>query len=228
MAAPPRVVLIHATPIAMEPIEASFAEHWSDAGIVNILDDSLSPDRARESEISEQTMSRIGDLTAYAVKIGADGVLFTCSAFGSAIEEAAKRYSAPVLKPNEAMFEAALNKGARTAMIATFAPAKTGMEEEFRREADRLSPGAALTTHVVEPAMTALLAGDADRHNELIAAKASGLSGFDAIMLAHFSTSRAAAATRAVTSIPVLTSPEAAVAKLKKLIIGESGKSRCC
>lgn len=228
MAAPPRVVLIHATPIAVEPIKAAFVEHWPDAQMVNILDDSLSPDRARESELSDRMTSRIIDLASYAVKIGADGVLFTCSAFGSAIEEAAKRYPVPVLKPNEAMFEAALSKGARAAMIATFAPAKAGMEEEFRREAGRLRPDASLSTYVVEPAMAALLAGDADRHNELVAAKASQLSDFDAIMLAHFSTSRAIAATRAATPIPVLTSPETAVAKLRGLVIGEPREAECC
>jgi hypothetical protein len=42
--------------------------------------------------------------------------------------------------------------------------------------------------------------------------------GFDSIVLAHFSTARARSAVEAVTSTVVLTSPDAAVAKLRRLL----------
>ena len=43
-------------------------------------------------------------------------------------------------------------------------------------------------------------------------------AGFDAILLAHFSTSRAEAAVRARVPCPVLTAPGAAVERLKELV----------
>ena len=92
------------------------------------------------------------------------------------------------------------------------------MEAEFAEEARRVAPGARLSTQVVEPAMTALRAGDAATHNRLVAEAAARMPAVDAIVLAHFSTARAAQAVRAVTPVPVLTSPDAAVAKLKRLI----------
>jgi aspartate/glutamate racemase len=93
------------------------------------------------------------------------------------------------------------------------------MEAEFADEARRAASKARLTTRVVEPAMTALRAGDAEGHNRLVAEAARDLAKYDAIVLAHFSTSRAAGAVRTVTTVPVLTSPDAAVAKLKNLIL---------
>jgi Asp/Glu/hydantoin racemase len=66
--------------------------------------------------------------------------------------------------------------------------------------------------------MALLRKGDADSHNRLIAERAPELAGCDAIMLAHFSTSRAAAAVRAVVDVPVLTAPDAAVDRMRAMV----------
>ena len=175
--------------------------------MVNLLEDSLSLDRAKSSGITDAMSDRILSLARYARGIGADGILFTCSAFGPAIERAAGELDVPVLKPNEAMFERSLEAGRKHVMIATFGPSCESMEAEFRDHASRVDPTASLTTFLVEPAMAALRAGDVETHNALVAEKAAGLTGSNSIILAHFSTARAAAAVRSRTSIPVLTSP---------------------
>lgn len=218
MAARPRIGLIHATPVAVEPIRAAFAAAWPDAELANLLDDSLTPDLARVAEITPALSERIVTLARYARGIGCHAVLFTCSSFGSAIERAGAILDVPVLKPNEAMFEAAIAAGGRLAMITTFPPAKASMEAEFTEQARRLGSNATLTTFLVEPAMAALRAGDADTHHRLVARQAEELTGFDAIILAHFSTAPAAAMVRAAVGVPVFTSPDAAVAKLRRLL----------
>ena len=48
----PRIVLLHATPVAMAPIAAAFRAEWPEAETVNLLDDSLSQDRSREPELT--------------------------------------------------------------------------------------------------------------------------------------------------------------------------------
>ncbi|MEZ2128759.1 MULTISPECIES: aspartate/glutamate racemase family protein [unclassified Sinorhizobium] len=218
MTTQPRIALIHATTIAMDPIAHAFAGTWPEADTVNILEDSLSPDRAKQVEITDGLTSRIVALTKYARMIGSDAVLFTCSAFGRAIEYAATTVDVPVLKPNEAMFEAAIQKGGRIAMLYTFPPAREGMEVEFREEAQHLNPSAEITSILVEGAIEAVHAGDAETHNRLVADAAARLDGFNAITLAHFSTARALTAVQAVTDILVLTSPDAAIAKLRRLL----------
>jgi len=213
-----RIVLLHATSVAIDPVKAAFAEHWQDPELVNLLDDSLSPDRATTEDLTPAMIDRFVSLGRYAHSSGADAILVTCSAFGPAIDQMAAELPVPVLKPNEAMFHAALAEGSNIAMIATFRPAVLTMEAEFAEYVAESGSSAKLTTIVVEPAMDALRSGDAETHNRLIAEQASSLSGFDTVMLAHFSTSRAAPALTQRLSAPVLSAPSAAVLRLKTLI----------
>ncbi len=214
----PRIALIHATTVAMEPIQAAFAAGWPEAEVINILDDSLTPDRAKSAGLAPEMYPRFLSLTRYAIDHGADGILFTCSAFGEAIEAAAREVAIPVLKPNEAMFEAALTAGARLGMVATFGPAMQSMQAEFAQAACGCRPPPVLRAVLAEGAMQALRRADVEGHNVRVAAAAESLRDVDAIMLAHFSTSRALKAVQARVAVPILTSPDAAVAKLRARI----------
>ncbi|NKE43604.1 aspartate/glutamate racemase family protein [Roseomonas frigidaquae] len=220
---PCRIVLLHATPVAMQPIQSAFAESWPEAEIVNLLDDGLSIDRARESELTEAMIERFVDFGSYGHRMGADGILVTCSAFGPAIDRMIEALPIPVLKPNEAMFQAAIAQGGRVGMLATFGPSVGTMTEEFDEFVARSGQKASLSTVLVADAMDLLRKGDADSHNRLVAARAPELADHDAIMLAHFSTSRAADAVRRVVDVPVLTAPHAAVTRMREMIEARAG-----
>lgn len=220
MSKKPRVVLLHGTPVAVEPIQSAFATRWPEAEIVNLLDDSLSVDRAKDHDLTPRMFERFVELGGYAHRIGAEAILVTCSAFGPAIERMARELPVPVLKPNEAMFREAIGRGRRIGMLATFGPSVLTMTEEFEQFVGEAGAQATLETIVVEGAMDALRKGDAARHNALIAARAPELAHCDAIMLAHFSTSRALAAVIAAVGTPVLTAPDAAVDRIRAAIAG--------
>jgi Asp/Glu/hydantoin racemase len=216
----PRIALIHAVEVAIAPITSAFARLWPEARCTNLFDDSLSPDRAAEGEgdLSPRMTKRINMLADYAALTDADGILFTCSAFGPAIEEAARRLPIPVLKPNEAMFDQALAAGRRIGMLATFGPAVATMEAEFREAAQAARSDAELQTVLVAGAMDALKSGDAETHNRLVAEAAPKLRHCDAVLLAHFSTSRAKAAVEDALGREVLTSPTSAVTAIRSRI----------
>lgn len=224
MAKAPRIVLLHATPIAMAPVQTAFASAWPDAEIVNLLDDGLTIDRARETDLSARMISRFIAFGQYGAAMDADGILVTCSAFGPAIDQLAASLEIPVLKPNEAMFHAAVAAGnaaqSTIGMLATFGPSVPTMTDEFEEYVASVGSRATLTTIVVPDAIDRLRADDADTHNRLVAEYAARLAGCDAIMLAHFSTSRAAAAVRATVDTPVFTAPEAAVTRMRDLVSG--------
>jgi Asp/Glu/hydantoin racemase len=213
-----RITLIHATPVAIQPIQDAFAAGWPEAIVTNVMDDGLTNAGSLNGELSSATKERFCDLARYAYKNGAEAILFTCSAFGPAIEDAASMLPIPVLKPNEAMFEEAMARGSHIGMLVTFAPAAQTMEAEFRRDAERVGSLTRVKTVLVQGAMDALRAGDEASHNRLIVAQADDFDGFDAIMLAHFSTSRAARALSEAVPIPILTSPGSAVSKLRRLL----------
>jgi aspartate/glutamate racemase len=215
---PPRIALIHAVYVAMAPIEAAFRRCWPEARRVNLVDDALPADLERDGRLTAGMHARIRRLAEHGLAAGADGVLFTCSAFGEAIAEAASALPIPVLKPNEAMFEAALRSGSRLGMLATFAPAVASMQEEFYAMARTRGIDARLEVICVPEAMNAARAGDIALHNRLVAEAAPRLAHCDALMLAHFSTSTALDAVKAVVACPVFSAPEAAVQALRRRI----------
>jgi len=218
-----RIVLLHATPVAMSPVHDAFKDLWPDAEVINLLDDGLTIDRAKEEQLSETLIKRFVDLGRYGYAMGAQGILVTCSAFGPAIDILAKSVPVPVLKPNEAMFEAALRQGKRIGMLATFGPSLITMCEEFDRYAEQVGTGARLETLLVPNAIDLLRKGDIESHNRLLAEAAPQLAHCDAILLAHFSTSLAAESVRAQVKVPVLTAPHAAVQKMRAL----TGETSC-
>ena len=98
-------------------------------------------------------------------------------------------------------------------MLATFAPSVALMAKEFAMMA-AAGVEAALRTISVPGAMQALREGRGDEPDRLLAEAAPALSDCDAVLLAHFSTSRAFDAVSARVSVPVLTSPRSAVLAL--------------
>ena len=211
-----RIALIHALAHSVAPINAVMATQWSEATRMNLLDDSLSADLAASGRGLDDAMhQRFQDLSAYAVGTGADGILFTCSAFGPCIDAVKARYpQMPVLKPNEAMITEAEKHGGKVGLIASFASTLKTMPDEF-------SPQTVLDTQLVEAALDALNQGQGERHDALVLDAAQQLiaRGAEVIALAQFSMARAAALLRQELSVPVLTTPDSAVTALKAALV---------
>ena len=221
------IVLLHATPVAMQPITEAMQALWPEATAIHLLDEGLSLERAKSPQLTPELKSRFIRFGTYARDMGADGILATCSAFGEPLEALDQMFSIPVLKPNEAMFEAALEHGTRIGMLATFAPAVSGMESEFYALTRQRQSQATLKTLCVPGAIEALRAGDAPRHHALVAEYAAQLADCQAIMLAHFSTSGALATVQAASALPILAAPQSAVLKMKHRLARDTRSDSC-
>ncbi|HXI06458.1 MAG TPA: aspartate/glutamate racemase family protein [Bradyrhizobium sp.] len=207
-----RVTLIHALKHSIVPIEASFARLWPQVRLMNLLDDSLSADLARDGGLSEAMTTRFLGLGRYAASTGSDAILFTCSAFGPCIDAVARAHAPmPVLKPNEAMIERASAQARRVGLLSTFAPTLASMPAEFPSSVE-------LVPRLAEGALAALDRGDRALHDRLVAQAAAELRDCEVIALAQYSMAPAADLVAQATGRPVLTTPDSAVAKLKTML----------
>ena len=216
----PRIALIHALPVSIPPVAAAFERLWPEADTVNLTDDSLARDLTAAGTLQPEMSERFLTLSRYGVKIGADAILFTCSAFGPCIDACQTDLAPlPVLKPNEALIECCAEFGgahARVGLLATFKQTLDTMPTEFHEA----QPGFHLKPVLAGSALDALFSGDHDEHDRIAAEVASlNFGDCDVIALAQFSLSSAAERVAEATGKPTLTTPDTAVEKLKKLLL---------
>jgi len=214
----PRIALVHAMPVAIDPVAYVFRELWPQARITHLLDDSLPADLTAAGSITPAMVERFIALARYCESTGANAILFTCSAFGTAIDAAKHSVRVPVLKPNEAMLEEALAAGTDLALIATFEPSIPSLKREFEELASSRGIKLKLKTRTVPAAIAALQQGHASEHDRLIAAVAAEIGPCDALVLGQFSMARAATGIPPRPGRKVLTSPHSAVTRLKQIL----------
>lgn len=225
VSAPQRIVLIHALADSQAPAVAAFARGWPEAQIYNLMDDSLASDLSAQGAITADICERFMTLGRYAQSThGAvgrtQGILFSCSAFGPAIDRVCSALDIPVLKPNEAAFEEAVAQGSRIGLLLTFEQALPPLRDELLEIARRAGKTIEVRYAVADGALARLQAGDGDAHDRIVAAAASTLEDVDVLVLCQFSLARAATAIAALPGRTVLTTPDSAVAKLRKLLGG--------
>ncbi len=213
----PRITLIHAVQVAIAPVADALRALWPEARAEHLWDDGLGPALAAAGALTPQLKARIRRLAEHALANGADGVLYTCSAFGEAIAEVAAAHPQPILRPNEAMFEAALQAGPRVGLVATFASACAPMEAEFHALCAARGRGdITLRTLCLPEALADAQAGRLDAHDARhLQAVPDFAAGCDVLMLAHFSNARVQPLLQARLDRPVLAAPQAAVQALR-------------
>jgi Asp/Glu/hydantoin racemase len=219
-----RIILIHALADSVQPIHEAFDRLWPEADRFDLLDTSLSADLAAAGELTSSIRDRFLVLGQYAAQyagVGGKtaGILFTCSAFGPAIDAVKAALSMPTLKPNESAFAAALVAGRRIGLLVTFLPSLAALSCELKDLAVQTGQSIELDAKFVEGALAALKAGDTATHDRLIAEAAAAMPDRDVIVLGQFSMARAADRIRTSSGRQVITTPDAAVLDLRQRVI---------
>ena len=208
--------LIHALEESEAPIRESFKKIWPEAILNEYSDFQLSVDRANGLDESS-IRSRIIDLGQEAVNDHVDAILYTCSAFGDAIEAAKNKFDLPILKPNESAFQNAISAGVDVNILVTFEPSLELLINEF----EVMSRGTHINVkgHLIEDALRLLKENQVESHNQKIISAVEMIPSHETVILGQFSMARAAEGIE--TSMPdrlVLNTPDAAVTALKELL----------
>ncbi len=193
---------------------------WPEAVVSQVLDSSLYADLGAAGGLTDALAGRCRELARYCVRAGADAVVFTGSAFSPAVDAVKAEHAIPILKPNEALYDEISRIDGPIALLTTFGPTLTLMQRELQDLAQDTGRALDVRSQMVENAFDAALAMRQDTHDALVADAARRFADCSAIAFVQVSMTRAAARVRSVVTIPVLTSPECTVRRLKRVLDG--------
>ena len=215
-----RIGIVSPMAIASNAVIAAFGELWPEAEAINLLDESLYADFAGAKKVTDETYRRVAALLKYSQDSGADGIVFTGSVFGSTVEAGRENLSVPVLTSHEAMIEAAFKCGSRLGTLSTGTAGLECLADDIERYAKANGLSYTIDNHVEDAARPFILAGDIERHDDMVVEAAAKMVDCDCLMLGQFSMAGAVKKFADVPGRPVLTPPHTAVGKLKQLLTG--------
>src|SRR5262245_18110847 len=215
---PKGVFLVHPTPLALPPVDEAFKTLWPQAQVLNLLDESLYADVGANGELTPALYARVANLFRHCEASGADGIVFSGSTFGPAVEEGRKGIKVPVLRIEEAMMVEAVARGSSVLVVSTQKRAMPVVRATLEASAKRAGKALTIKDIWVEGARDALNPADTDKQDRLIAEQSAAAGDFDTFVLSMISMAPARAKMPPALAKKTLTSGECAVTRMRKLL----------
>jgi Asp/Glu/hydantoin racemase len=213
-----RVFLVHPTPLAMAPIDEAFKTLWPQAQTINVLDESLYTDIPQDGTLAPAIYDRVTSLLRHCELSGADGILFSGSTFGPAVDRARIGMRVPVLRAEEAMMEQAVTLGERILLVCTAKRAMPVVRGTLDSAVKRAGVTRAITELWVKGARDAITRGDVATHDRLIAEQVMAAGDFDVIIFGQISMVPAQVPLEPEIARRIVIGPPATVARMRALI----------
>ncbi|MFB9991126.1 aspartate/glutamate racemase family protein [Deinococcus oregonensis] len=212
------LALIHTTPVtvaAMKALAAQLVEHQTapQVRLINLLDDSLLPDVMAAGQPTAAVTERLKTFAEAAVNAGADAIMCCCSSVGEAVDALDPGLPVPFLRIDRPMAEQAVQLGERVGVMATVATTLEPTARLIERAAEQAGRPVQVERVLVAGAYDALMAGEPERHDELVTAALTGLTErADVVVLAQASMARLLPALGELRT-PVLSSPSSGLTR---------------
>ncbi|MEP0367998.1 MAG: aspartate/glutamate racemase family protein [Cyclobacteriaceae bacterium] len=214
--------LIHTSATLVPVFQELIDKHLKgkDIKVFNIVDDSLIKNTIERNKLTEDTSRRVVDYVGSAEDAGADFILVTCSSIGPAVEASASLTKVPVLRVDQPMADQAVQMGAKIGVVATLPTTLEPTSDLVRRRAIAAGKEILLTAKLCEGAFEALMGGEPEKHDEMVAAALKELSTkVDVILLAQASMARVVGQLpEEDKKVPILASPGIAMEHLAKIL----------
>jgi Asp/Glu/hydantoin racemase len=215
---PKRVFLVHPTPLAMAPIDEAFKTLWPQAQTINVLDESLYADIPQDGMLAPAIYDRIASLLRHCALSGADGILFSGSTFGPAVDKARTGMRVPVLRAEEAMMEQAVTLGEHILLVCTAKRAMPVVRGTLDGAVKRAGVTRQITELWVNGARDAITSGDVARHDKLIAEQVMAAGDFEVIIFGQISMVPSRTPLPRDIARRIVIGPEAIVTRMRALI----------
>jgi Asp/Glu/hydantoin racemase len=215
----PRVTAIYATGAAIPPTRDAL-ERFPDLEVLTFLDEALLRLPLDDGGIFARSTDRMLADLKLAADAGSEAALVTCNIYSTTLPELRQQLKGfKILGIDEPMVELATTQFRRLAVVGTVAGGLETQLQLLRTAAESKGREIELVPVICEPAFTALSAGDQEAHDRLILEAVSGVrsEGIDAVVLAQASMARTAPMLASI-ELPVLSSPEMAVAELYRMV----------
>lgn len=220
-----RLAFLHTVSSNAAVFKALAEELLPDVDVYHIVDESLLQNTIRAGQLQPATTRRLITLIGLAQESGADAVLVTCSSIGSAVELSRAAVDIPVFRVDEPMADEAIRLGQRIGVAATLRTTLDPTAALIRaRAAQAQRSDVTVITELCEGAFEAVVAGNTQRHDELVAQGLERLAPqVDVIVLAQASMARAVDALppeSLARRVPILTSPRSGVMQVATALKG--------
>jgi aspartate/glutamate racemase len=211
-----RIALLHTGAVVI-PMAGEFVKReLPDVTAINYLDDRIVADLG-DPDVAPSVPGRVADLARAAADAGAEAILLTCSSISELAAGTAEQVGVPILRIDEAMADEAVATGDRIAVLATLATTCGPTTRLIQERAELAGRAPSITSVVVDGAFEAVASGDRPTHDRLVAAAIErAAADADVVVLAQ--ASMASAASAADVDVPVLTSLESGVRRLRSLM----------
>lgn len=214
----PRIALISATTAAIPAAAAALSAELPSAEMWNLVDDRLLGDAAEQGGLTEPLAERMRNLIGYAADHGAEGVLLTCSLYGSVTHEI--DLPIPVLSSDGAAFQELLSGRYPTMLVVASFP--VALDDSTSRLRRWLSDNGSTSVVLGEVARDAFEAAKHGIHRSVVSALLAACRRHehkaDVIYLAQYSLAAAAPAVQEALGIPVVSGPSSSAAALRSAL----------
>lgn len=212
-----KIAMLHTSSATLAMMQQLIADIMPEVEVMHLVEESMIKQVMKAGGVTPNIAARIADYVHIAEKADCDIFITACSSIGTAVEQCQFLTPLQLARIDSAMVKEAIEKGERIAVLVTVATTLKPTLDYVQRKIQESGKPRAVTPILMEEAFHALLAGEMDTHDRIVAdGLKTAFSQADVVMLAQASMARVLQQLP-TPPVPVLTSPESGIRWLKAL-----------